>query len=223
MLNNDRRKRPRLSLSTFPINQLPFELLSEIFILSSNPKLAVVCPQLQHVSENTKIQWLLYRHDNDTVEALLEGLKFRFFNTSLLEKFDQYHGSIIRLDKRMLPPQLFKYVDRHELAIKLLNRGASPQKPRGYPIIKAAQIGSLHMVKTLVSFGADATAKNNMALRVCAARENRDMVLYFLKDLGIKPDSETLKHCVQNNMWDMVKLLVEHGAVPDMSTINEIL
>ncbi|KAI9244120.1 hypothetical protein BDA99DRAFT_529471 [Phascolomyces articulosus] len=224
-----------LSTKPFPINLLPYELVCEIFILSSNPQLALVCPQLQHCSEHTKMDWLLYKCQGNKIQAVEEGLKYRFFSISLLEKFDQLQddndnndsnndkdGSPkrIRLDNRMLPPRLFISIETHPLVRQLLERGASPHKPQGYPIIKSAQLGHLEMVKTLVSFGADATVKNNMALRVSAARENTKIVLFFLDNLGVKPDSETLKHCVQKNLWDMVKLLVDHGAVPDMSTVH---
>ncbi|KAI7852150.1 hypothetical protein BDC45DRAFT_537721 [Circinella umbellata] len=223
---------PSLSTKPFRINLLPFELVSEIFILSSNAQLTLVCPQLQHCSDHTKVDWLLHKTHGNIIKAVQEGLKYRFFSISLLEKFDQKqqqqqqcHGNSdistkIRLDNQMIPARLWGTVATHTLAHQLLERGASPHKPKGYPLIKSAQLGYLDMVKTLVSFGADATFNNNFALRASARRNNKEMVLYFLDNLGLKPDSETLKLCVQEDLWDMVTILVDHGAVPDMSTVQ---
>ncbi|CDH55413.1 predicted protein [Lichtheimia corymbifera JMRC:FSU:9682] len=208
------------------LEQLPYELLTTIFIHSSNAQLPLVNRTfyyaLYHCPEDVKLQWLLHRDKYVMGLALERGLRYRFFNQRLLDRFDAMHGTPIRLDNKMLPPHLFAECDpqRHDLVVKLLERGASPHKPQGYPLIKSAQIGNLAMIKSLVAFGADPTAKDNMALRVCAARDNKELVNYFLSDLGVKPDSETLKACVRKDLWDMVNLLIAHGAVPDLSTIN---
>ncbi|KAI7867784.1 hypothetical protein BDF14DRAFT_1742787 [Spinellus fusiger] len=122
----------------------------------------------------------------------------------------------------MMPIRLFSLPEEQArpLLCYLLERGASVKKPKDYPIIKAAQLGHLSIVQLLVAFGVDVTVRQNMALRVSAARNNTDMVKYFLEDLKIVPDSDTLKVCVQKGLWNMVKLLMEHGAIPDMSTVN---
>lgn len=206
------------------LTQLPFEIITSIFILSSNPELPLVCTalfqQLYRSPDDIKLEWLLFRHDNNITQALEAGLRFRFFSLSLLSKFDLRHGSEIRLTNKTIPPYMFASPDYHDLVTTLLERGASPHKPQGYPIIKSAQIGNLQMVKTLVAHGADASARGNMALRACAARANMEILLYFLDDLQIKPDSDTLNVCAQKELWHIVKILVDHGAVPDISTIN---
>lgn len=223
-----RRKKTALDNNQQPslLEQLPYELLTSIFIQSSNAQLPLVSRTfyyaLYQCPEDVKLQWLLHRDNYVMALALEHGLRFRFFNQRLLDRFDAMHGSPIRLDNKMLPPHLFAECDprRHDLVVKLLERGASPHKPQGYPLIKSAQIGHLDMIKSLVAFGADPTVKDNMALRVCAARDNKALVKYFLSDLGVKPDSETLKACVRKDLWDMVNILIAHGAVPDLSTIN---
>lgn len=223
-----RRKKTAFDNNQQPslLEQLPYELLTSIFIQSSNAQLPLVSRTfyyaLYQCPEDVKLQWLLHRDNYVMALALEHGLRFRFFNQRLLDRFDAMHGSPIRLDNKMLPPHLFAECDprRHDLVVKLLERGASPHKPQGYPLIKSAQIGHLDMIKSLVAFGADPTAKDNMALRVCAARDNKALVKYFLSDLGVKPDSETLKACVRKDLWDMVNILIAHGAVPDLSTIN---
>ncbi|KAI8374726.1 uncharacterized protein BYT42DRAFT_547720 [Radiomyces spectabilis] len=215
------------------LTRLPFEVLAKIFILSSNPQLPVTCRftfhMLYHAPDDLKVAWLLYRHGHILTAACEAALKFPFFSMSLLERFDRLYArqqqqpdAKILFTKKMVPPQLFSKMDAASdaLAFTLLERGASPNKPHGYPLIKSAQLGRLDIVKQLITFGADPTVRQNMALRVCAARDNREMVLYFLDHLQIKPDSESLRACVQKGLWDMVKLLVDHGAVPDMNTVN---
>jgi hypothetical protein len=209
--------------------KLPFEILSEIFILSSNPNLTIVnqhfFQQLYHSHETIKIQFLRYKCLGNIQKAFEEAIKYPFFNKSLLKRFDQLIENLSYKDGK-IPARLFlqdpaeNLDERDDMVLELLKRGASPNKPKGYPLIKSAQLGRLDRVKLLVSFGADSTLRNNMALRVCAARDNKDMVNYFLDELKVKPDSETLKACVQKNLWEMIQILVDHGAVPDMSTIN---
>ncbi|KAI9314511.1 hypothetical protein BX666DRAFT_1967442 [Dichotomocladium elegans] len=219
-----KRSEQNNSTSCFPLDALPFELLSVIFILSSNPNLPLVSRHLFYTlnrcPDDIKIAWLLYRNQNDIVAALLDGAKFPFFTMSLLDKLDVLHGSEIRIDQKQLPTPLIVLPERYDLALRFLERGASPKKPQGYPLIKSAQLGRLDMVRTLVAFGADPSVKDNMALRVAAARNNRTMVRFLVEELGVKPDSETLRACVKKDLWDMVKFLVDLGAVPDMSTIS---
>ncbi|KAI8071507.1 hypothetical protein BC940DRAFT_293033 [Gongronella butleri] len=151
----------------------------------------------------------------------------------------------IRFDDKALPTHLFTAVahesrttegtssgaaaaeasaDMHEarntLLAALLKRGASATRPNGYPLIKSAQLGDLAKVQLLVDHGADPAHRNNMALRICASRNNMPMARYFLETLHVQPDSDTLKTCAQKQLWEMVQLLMDHGAVPDMSTIN---
>lgn len=232
-----RRKRPsspaadaklkRVRPSPSKLTQLPYDVIAIIFVLSSNPDLPLVCSslfhQLYHCAFSTRIAWLLHRHNQDPVQALEGALHFRFFRRlgpKLLNHFDRLQGITIRLDNKMMPPFLLAQPDSDPLILELLQRGASPHKPQGYPLIKAAQLGLIERVKTLITYGADPVARNNMALRVAAARSHREMLMYLLDDLGVKPDSETLKVCVTKGLWDMVKILVDYGAVPDMSTLN---
>lgn len=208
---------------------LPFEIISSILILSMNPNLPIVCRtlfhQLYYCPEYVKLAFLKMRHE--TLKSAFEhGVRFRFFNKHLLSSFDRANGGPIPFTHKKLPARLFHPTpaetleERDALISQLLERGASPDKPKGYPIIKSAQLGRLDMVKQLVQYGADPTLENNMALRVCASRNNKEMVSYFLDELKITPDSETLKACVKKNLWDMIHILVDHGAVPDASTLS---
>ncbi|ORZ08658.1 hypothetical protein BCR42DRAFT_424639 [Absidia repens] len=260
--------------------QLPHELLCEIFILSSNPSLPVVCRSLKyhlyHCPDSVKLRWLLYRHDNNIQAAFYGGVLFPFFTTRLLHRMDYvYHNEQLTADslmrvttetshsddndsdtvsnnnsdapvtltatmatttipytKKKMPPHLFNNAastetadndndnDNDKMITLLLERGGSADKPKGYPLIKCAQLGRLDRVQQLVKYGANPTLRNNMALRVCAARNNMEMVLYFLDQLKVTPDSETLRACAQKKLWNMVQVLVDHGAVPDMNTVN---
>ncbi|OBZ89326.1 hypothetical protein A0J61_02613 [Choanephora cucurbitarum] len=209
--------------------QLPFEILSNIFVLSCNPQLPVACRffynHLYYAPNTTKLAFLLYRAHQNPQQALEDGIKFAFFDMDLLTRFDRLIQNVSLKDKK-IPARLFleepksTLEERDNIILALLERGASPNRPKGFPLIKSAQLGRLDQVKRLISFGADPAIRNNMALRVCAARNNREMVNYFLDELKVKPDSETLKACVQKNLWEMIQVLVDHGAVPDMSTID---
>ncbi|KAI9012695.1 hypothetical protein CLU79DRAFT_769762 [Phycomyces nitens] len=217
-----------------PLEHLPYEVLTKIFILSSNSQLPIVCRSisymLYHCSNGIKVEWLLHRHKQSVQQALQASLNFPFVDRDLISRLDWLYQqqnsdkSVIPLTNVMIPTRFFSDAkseeDSREFVCMLLERGASPIKPKGYPIIKSAQLGRLEMVKLLVTFGADPTVRQNMALRVCAARNNKTMVSYFLDELKVAPDSETLKACVQKGLWDMVTILMEHGAVPDMSTVN---
>ncbi|CEP17575.1 hypothetical protein [Parasitella parasitica] len=209
--------------------KLPFEILSNIFVISGNPALPVVCKYLHHqlyfCHDSIKISFLLGRTQNNTEKAFEDAVKFPFFNLQLLHRFERMQSTLEYKDKK-IPARLFlqdpaeTLQERDSIILALLEKGASPNRPKGYPLIKSAQLGRLDQVKLLITFGADATIRNNMALKVCAARNNRQMVDYFLDELHVKPDSETLKACVQKNLWDMFQVLVDHGAVPDMSTLD---
>ncbi|KAI8883693.1 hypothetical protein K501DRAFT_126755, partial [Backusella circina FSU 941] len=208
---------------------LPFEIISTIFIRSMNPTLPIVCKslfnQLYYCPEYIKLKFLMMRHESLT-NAFEHGVRFRFFNRDLLTSFDRANGAPIPFKNKKIPARLFHPTptetleERDALISLLLERGANPDKPKGYPIIKSAQLGRLEMVKQLIAYGADPTLENNMALRVCATRDNKEMVSYFLDELQITPDSETLKVCVKKNLWDMIHILVDHGAVPDASTLS---
>ncbi|KAI9363559.1 hypothetical protein BD770DRAFT_379882 [Pilaira anomala] len=210
--------------------KLPFEILSNIFILSSNPELAITSQfffhQLYYSPDTVKIKFLQYKYGGTLDRTFEEAVKFPFFNLEMLHRLDMMHGSQLSYKDHKIPARLFlqdpmdTLSARDAIVLELLERGACPNRPKGYPLIKSAQLGRLDRVKILINFGADPTIRKNMALRVCAARNNKEMVLYFLDDLKVKPDSETLKACVQKNLWDMIQILVDHGAVPDMSTIN---
>lgn len=207
---------------------LPFEILSHIFILSSNPNLPIVNQllyrQLYYCSDSVKIQFLEYRYKAENVFE--EAVKYPFFSLELLKRLDKVHNEKLTYKDKKIPARLFlqepseSLSQRDAIVLELLERGACANRPKGFPLIKSAQLGRLDRVKLLIGFGADPTVRGNMALRVCAARDNREMVLYLLDELNVKPDSDTLKACVQKNLWEMIQILVDHGAVPDMSTIN---
>ncbi|KAI9303399.1 hypothetical protein BJ944DRAFT_268483 [Cunninghamella echinulata] len=137
---------------------------------------------------------------------------------------DNDNRMTLSYEKKKIPPYLFHHPNQQqshfELIQLLLQRGASPNKPKGYPIIKSAQLGRKDLIELLILHGADPSIRNNMALRACVARNNKELTLYFLDELDVKPDSETLKVAVQKELWDMVQLLMDHGAVPDMATVN---
>jgi hypothetical protein len=171
---------------------------------------------------------LLYRmdalHRTQQQQKLEQQLSTTGADTTDLLILANEPAQTIPYTKKKMPPHLFNCetpTDEIDSMITiLLERGGSPDKPKGYPLVKCAQLGRMDKVQQLIKYGATPTLRNNMALRVCAARNNMDMVLYFLDHLKITPDSETLKACAQKKLWNMVQVLVDHGAVPDMNTVN---
>ncbi|KAG1448937.1 hypothetical protein G6F56_008802 [Rhizopus delemar] len=206
---------------------LPYELLSTIFILSTNPELPITCralyQQLYCCHDSLKIAFLLHRTKNDVNKLMEEASRFQFFNLSLINGMDQIAQHKLNFFKKKIPSRLFleKANEEHEKLISLLlERGADPNRPEGFPIFKSVSSGRMNLVKLLISYGATPKIKNNRALKACVARNNFEMVNYLLDELKVVPDSETLEVCVKRNLWDMFQLLVDHGAVPDMSTIS---
>jgi hypothetical protein len=220
----------QVSNKPYGLFKLPFEILSNIFILSSNTELTIVNQflfhQLYYSHDSLKINFLMHKCHGDITKIFEEAVKYPFFNLELLKRLDTIQATQLSYKDKKIPARLFlqepteTLEERDTIVLELLNRGACPNRPKGYPLIKSAQLGRLDRVKLLMGYGADPTIRNNMALRVCAARNNREMVDYFLDDCKVKPDSETLKACVQKNLWEMIQVLVDHGAVPDMSTIG---
>jgi len=179
-----------------------------------------------------KTQWLLHKFNYDYPKALYRGLKWRFFNKTILYQLDSiYYQSklkkgepcsdeviqVIPCRDRAIPQWFFSVPDPNDTHFDmvkiLLERGASPNESDGYPIIKSAQLGRLKMARLLLSFNANPGIKDNMALKLTAKKNNFEMV-NLLIERGAKPDSETLKIVVERKHWKMAELLMLHGASP---------
>lgn len=210
---------------------LPHEILTCIFIWSQNNELPLVSRimygQLQRTcSIGTKVDWLLERFEDNLTLAATQGGKFRFFNINILKRLDQLNGTAIRLDNKRIPSNLFSKLElsdeTFELITEYLERGGSSKLPDGYPIIKSCQLGHIRLVKMLIKHGADPSARKCLALRTAAVRENRMIVDYLLDEVKMKPDTLTLKECVKRGKLDIANVLMAHGAVPDMETLNSM-
>ncbi|RIA99255.1 hypothetical protein C1645_747729 [Glomus cerebriforme] len=226
-----------MSHNKFNIQQLPLEVLQQIFIFSCNPAFASVSRLFHYIANSqtsVKTQWLLHKFNHDCPKALYRGLKWRFFNKNILSQLDLiYYQSKVKIGEtsdgvipykdRPIPLWFFSVSDPndiyYELVKILLNRGASPNEPDGYPIIKSAQLGRLKMAKLLISFGAKADTKDNMALIVASKSNDFEMVKLLL-DSDVKADSNALKVAVEKKHWKMAEFLMSKGAIPTQEVVE---
>ncbi|RGB36172.1 hypothetical protein C1646_92964 [Rhizophagus diaphanus] len=220
------------------IQQLPFEVLQQIFIFSSNPAFASVSRLFHYIANSqtsVKTQWLLNKFNHDCPKALYRGLKWRFFNKNILYQLDSFYyqskckrgetlDKVIPYKGRPIPQWFFSVPDPnnvyYELVKILLDRGASPNEPDGYPIIKSAQLGRLKMAELLLSFGAKADIKDNMALTVASKSNDFDMVKLLLNNEDVKADSNALKVAVEKKNWKMAEFLMSKGASPTPEVVE---
>jgi len=85
---------PRQALT---FKSLPTEIITRIFILSSNPSLVLICRELNHIlaplSKSTAIrtEFLLVRYRNNYVKAVVKGLRWAFFDLELLNALDRLY------------------------------------------------------------------------------------------------------------------------------------
>ncbi|KAK3833034.1 MAG: hypothetical protein JOS17DRAFT_741328 [Linnemannia elongata] len=83
---------------TPPLLTLPTELLINIFILSSNPALALTCRTLNFTlaplskSNSTRTRFLLTRYRHNYVKAVVKGLRWAFFDIDLLNALDHIYS-----------------------------------------------------------------------------------------------------------------------------------
>ncbi|KAG0375214.1 hypothetical protein BGX24_009404 [Mortierella sp. AD032] len=80
------------------LQSLPTELLIYIFILSSNPALALTCRSLNYTlaplakSNSTRTRFLLTRYRHNYVKAVVKGLRWAFFDIDLLNTLDHVYA-----------------------------------------------------------------------------------------------------------------------------------
>ena len=89
---------PLMPQPTPPLLTLPTELLINIFILSSNPALALTCRTLNFTlaplskSNSTRTRFLLTRYRHNYVKAVVKGLRWAFFDIDLLNALDYIYS-----------------------------------------------------------------------------------------------------------------------------------
>ncbi|KAK9764588.1 hypothetical protein K7432_007769 [Basidiobolus ranarum] len=219
------------------LNDLPIEILSYIFILSESCDLPLVsrrCYWVTTSQDYIKASWLLQKYGPNVIHAFQAGIRYRFFNQTVLSYLDQAYRkcnlkstetseSNTPLENITIPKRFFLEMEQSKSSLSFvrtfLERGASPNNPSGFPVIKSAQIAHIEMLDLLAEFQADLGVKDNMALSLSANRGHFEVVKKLL-DLGVKPDSNALRFAVKKRHWNVVKLLMDNGAVPDMETLN---
>ena len=92
--------------SKFNIQQLPFEVLQQIFIFSCNPAFASVSRLFHYIANSqtsVKTQWLLHKFNHDCPKALYRGLKWKFFNKDILLELDSIYCQKSKSSDKVIP------------------------------------------------------------------------------------------------------------------------
>ncbi|KAG5456395.1 MAG: hypothetical protein BJ554DRAFT_3874 [Olpidium bornovanus] len=97
-----------------PLVELPLEILSRIFVLASNPRLAYVARTFHAISLSPAVraQWLLHRYCTAKLAAR-RGCTYRFFNVAVLAVLELYRARELERTsrsgtQRALPGQLYE-------------------------------------------------------------------------------------------------------------------
>ncbi|CAG8442923.1 4686_t:CDS:1 [Ambispora gerdemannii] len=222
------------------IEKLPVEVLQQIFIFSSNHNFPLVSRtfyQIATAHSSVKTHWLLHKVHYDFKHVLDRGLKWKFFNKDILLQLDNlYYQSqvnsesmkpttFIPFDEGSIPPRLLTMPDpdgkAYEMVKILLDRGASPDEPQGYPLLKSVSLGRLAMARLLISYKANVSIGDNSAMLISVDKNNFDMVK-LLMEHGVKPDAKSLEKSIKKHLSEMTQFLLDHGAIPDGNVIAAI-
>ncbi|KAF9124635.1 receptor accessory protein 4 [Mortierella sp. 14UC] len=140
-------KSPAPSLQT-----LPTELIINIFILSSNPALALTSRSLSYSlaplakSNSTRTRFLLTRYRHNYVKAVVKGLRWAFFDIDLLNALDHvYARDLSRVAEEAARQELLLH--SHQDAIE------SPVRFHAWEISTASPIGQLADSASISSSG----------------------------------------------------------------------
>jgi hypothetical protein len=217
------------------IEQLPTEVLQQIFILSSNHRFPLVSRTFYFAANcqtSVKTNWLLNKYDFDHILALYRGLRWRFFSKDILFQLDASYQSeskvngdkpsqVLSFTKRPIPQRLFINPNKKncELVKILLERGGSPDDHNGYPITKSAQLGCLEMVEVLLHYQAAPNVKDNLALKLAVKGRNISIAKKLI-EAGAPVDESCIKTAEKNGHQEMVSLLESNRKAPQNSVYD---
>ncbi|CAG8438643.1 8715_t:CDS:1 [Ambispora leptoticha] len=225
------------------IEKLPVEVLQQIFIFSSNHNFCLVSRTFYQVvttQSSVKTYWLLHKYNYNYKQVLNRGLKWKFFNKDILLQLDHLYyqsqqsnselakpATFIPYNERPIPSRLLSKPDpdgkAYELVKILLERGASPDEPQGYPLMKSASLGRLDMARLLLSYKANGSiCVNDYSPMVISVGKNNFDMVKLLVEYGVKPDEKSLEISVKMNLREITQFLLDHGAVPNRNVIAAI-
>ncbi|CAH1766981.1 20672_t:CDS:2 [Entrophospora sp. SA101] len=211
------------------LEQLPFELLELIFILSRNPLFTQVSKKIHQLFKPTlslKVRWLMNISNGNYLKALRRGIRFNFFDKELLFHLDALYlqqylknnhhenslpPTFIPYKNQLIPHRFFSLPDPEgkliELTKILLDRKASPDEPDGYPIIKSVAVGKEDMIKLLLEYGANPNVKSGAAITICV-KSNRFSIINLLIENGGKPSAKDVNIAIKNGNWHLAEYLI---------------
>lgn len=101
----------------------------------------------------------------------------------------------------------------------MIELGADPRGDNDMPVVLACCLSDINVVTYFINeYGADIYAHNNNALYNAIRNENKESsieITRMLLDNGIVANNSDIKLAIQENNYEIIKLLVDYGTEPE--------
>ncbi|KAJ1966909.1 hypothetical protein IWQ62_002173 [Dispira parvispora] len=101
----------------------------------------------------------------------------------------------------------------------MLRRGVPGDEPMGFPLVKSVQLENIRMTQYLLQYGANPDILDNAAIKL-AVRRNDYQLTQLLLNHNAHPSPVALRCAIVSGNSKLAQLLLQYGAVPDMSTVR---
>ncbi|OZJ04679.1 hypothetical protein BZG36_02548 [Bifiguratus adelaidae] len=220
------------------LQDLPHEILIDIFLYSSNPQLVITSKGLYQYLANlpasVKAEWLMIKYAHDPRLAFHHGVRWAFFNHDVLRNLDKRYQAIARLEleegKRDSDrPQKRRRLSKPTLAIKAPSSNAlipisfaGKKVPYTFFDQSPTPPERIALIETLLTRGANVNEPNGYPIIRSSSLGNQRMIKLLLSygaDPSIRKNS-ALKLAAGHGHVDTVRLLLENGVKPDADVLK---
>ncbi|GAA5836888.1 hypothetical protein JCM9279_007690 [Rhodotorula babjevae] len=198
------------------LEDLPFELLMQVHLLSLSHALPCVSRHLRAVFSATtphhRARFLYLRHDHKTLAHAIKYPSCTLDVVHALERLAKSRGK--RLKCSTLPRRLVKglgksgggkvgsdgadqnddAIDLELIAYLLDTYKASPNSHDGYPLARAVFARHLPLIRLLLEYGADPALKDGWAVTTAIANGDADLVKLLMEREVERDDAEGPLH-----------------------------